>query len=134
MTCEVVKVEPGGQDVKNRLARLEDNVCGVQITLSGNGSKPKPKKRIYLDNNATTKVAEAVRDAMLPYLGDVHGNPSSIHGAGRDAKEAVENARRSLAKLLNTKARRIVFTGGGSEADNLAIPISVNSWKILVLR
>ncbi|NIX02583.1 MAG: aminotransferase class V-fold PLP-dependent enzyme, partial [Phycisphaerae bacterium] len=48
---------------------------------------------MYLDNNATTQVDEAVKEAMLPYLAEVHGNPSSIHGVGRDAKEAVENAR-----------------------------------------
>ncbi|MCP4370372.1 MAG: cysteine desulfurase, partial [Deltaproteobacteria bacterium] len=76
---------------------------------------------MYLDNNATTKVADAVRAAMQPYLENVHGNPSSIHGAGRDAKEAVENSRRSVAKLLNTKPRRIIFTGSGSEANNMAL-------------
>jgi len=58
---------------------------------------------------------------MIPYLGVEHGNPSSIHGVGRDAREAVENARRRVARLINAQPRRIIFTGGGSEADNLAI-------------
>jgi cysteine desulfurase NifS len=77
--------------------------------------------RIYLDNNATTKVADAVRDEMLPFLDVTLGNPSSIHRAGREAREAVENARRQVARLLHTRPRRIIFTGGGSEANNLAI-------------
>lgn len=121
LLCEVVKVEAGNADIKARLKKVE-NICGTSFNLVKNGKKKtKPKDRIYLDNNATTQVADAVREAMLPYLSDVHGNPSSIHGAGRDAREAVENARRSVARMINTKPRRIVFTGGGSEADNLAL-------------
>ena len=77
--------------------------------------------KVYLDNNATTPIAAPVREAMLPYLGTAHGNPSSIHAAGRDAREAVERARRQVAGLINTSPRRIIFTGGGSEADNLAL-------------
>ncbi|MFW6151131.1 MAG: cysteine desulfurase family protein, partial [Chloroflexota bacterium] len=78
-------------------------------------------RRIYLDNNATTQVADAVREAMVPYLGSSHGNPSSIHEAGKDAREAVEWARRQVAALIGARPRRIIFTGGGSEADNLAL-------------
>jgi cysteine desulfurase NifS len=66
-------------------------------------------------------VAAEVREAMLPFLGEECGNPSSIHGAGSRAKAALESARRVVAQALNCTARRIVFTGGGSEADNLAI-------------
>jgi cysteine desulfurase NifS len=77
--------------------------------------------RVYLDNNATTRVADQVREAMLPFLGDTLGNPSSIHGSGRLAREGVEGARRELARLLDCRPRGLVFTGGGSEADNLAI-------------
>ncbi|MEE8471259.1 MAG: cysteine desulfurase family protein, partial [Dehalococcoidia bacterium] len=80
-----------------------------------------PERLIYLDNNATTEIDEAVREAMMPHLGMAHGNPSSIHQVGRDAREAMEASRRQVAKLLNTSPRRIVFTGGGSEADNLAL-------------
>jgi cysteine desulfurase NifS len=79
------------------------------------------KRRIYLDNNATTQVDDAVREAMMPYLSSDAGNPSSIHQTGKIAREASENARRQVARLINTQPRRIVFTGGGSEADNLAI-------------
>jgi cysteine desulfurase NifS len=58
---------------------------------------------------------------MLPYLESEHGNPSSIHSAGRGAREAIDRARRQVAKLINAQPRRIIFTGGGSEADDLAI-------------
>ncbi len=83
--------------------------------------RPEPTRRIYLDNNATTQVDDAVREAMLPYLGKDAGNPSSIHGSGRDARDAMETARRGVARLLGTRPRRIVFTGSGSESDNLAL-------------
>ncbi|MFC1665577.1 IscS subfamily cysteine desulfurase [Pseudomonadota bacterium] len=80
-----------------------------------------PKTRIYLDNNATTQMADEVRAAMLPYMDHLLGNPSSIHESGKLAKDAIDTARRQLAKLLNCLPKRIIFTGGGSEADNLAI-------------
>ncbi len=76
---------------------------------------------MYLDNNATTELAPEAREAMLPFLNLEHGNPSSIYGAGLRADAAVETARRQVASLIGTKPRRIVFTGGGSEADNLAL-------------
>jgi cysteine desulfurase NifS len=79
------------------------------------------RRQIYLDNNATTRVAPAVRQAMLPHLDVALGNPSSIHAAGREARSALEQARRQIARLVNARPRRIVFTGGGSEADNLAL-------------
>jgi cysteine desulfurase NifS len=58
---------------------------------------------------------------MLPYLDAAYGNPSSIHGVGRDARAAVEQARRQVARLINARPRRVIFTGGGTEADNLAL-------------
>ncbi|MBI4499310.1 MAG: cysteine desulfurase, partial [Chloroflexi bacterium] len=78
---------------------------------------------IYLDYNATTPVDPAVREAMLPYLDNVlgFGNPSSGHPYGVRAKLAVEQARRQLAALLHAQPDEIVFTGSGSEADNLAL-------------
>ena len=85
------------------------------------GAPLDPPRRVYVDNNATTAVAPAARDAMGPFLEDVFGNPSSIHGAGRDARSALDDARRQVARLIGARPRRIVFTGGGSEADNLAI-------------
>jgi cysteine desulfurase len=76
---------------------------------------------IYLDYNATTPVDPAVLEAMLPYLQDRWGNPSSTHALGKAAHDAVEHARRRVAGLLGAAAEEIVFTGGGSEASNLAI-------------
>jgi cysteine desulfurase len=76
---------------------------------------------IYLDYNATTPIDPGVREAMLPYLGEHFGNPSSTHAYGRIAHEAVDRARGQLAGLIGANADEIVFTGGGSEASNLAI-------------
>ena len=78
-------------------------------------------RRIYLDHNATTPVDPEVVETMLPFLRHEWGNPSSLHRAGACAKAAVDAARRCLAQALNCTARRIVFTGGGSEAINLAV-------------
>src|SRR5262245_38604275 len=79
------------------------------------------KPRIYLDNNATTRVDDAVLETMLPYLRENFGNASSIHTFGQEARTAVEDARRSVAELLAADAREIVFTSGGTEADNAAL-------------
>lgn len=76
---------------------------------------------IYLDHNATTPVAPSVRDAMLPYLGALFGNPSSTYRAGREARDAVERARGQVAALLGGEPEEIVFTSGGTEANNLAL-------------
>ena len=78
-------------------------------------------RRIYLDNNATTRVAPEVLEAMLPCYGEVFGNPSSVHGYGQEAKEALDLAREQVADLLNSEPNEIVFTAGGTESDNLAI-------------
>ena len=76
---------------------------------------------IYLDHNATTPVAPDVLDAMLPYLRDAYGNASSMHSAGQKARAAVDPARDTVARLIGAKPAEIVFTSGGTEADNLAI-------------
>src|SRR5262245_55622414 len=76
---------------------------------------------IYLDYNATTPIDPAVRDAMLPFLGEQFGNPSSSHDYGRAAHEAVDKARAQVAELIGAQPDEIVFTGGGSEASNHAI-------------
>ena len=78
-------------------------------------------KKIYLDNNATTPIHPEVLDAMLPYLKDEFGNPSSIHWAGRNTRRGVDDAREKTAKLLNCDASEIIFTSCGSESNNLAI-------------
>jgi len=118
LLADIVKVEEGSDKVKRRLNRQVE-ACGP-VLLGTNGNS-KPKRRVYLDNNATTEMLPQVKEAMLPFLESTHGNPSSIHAAGRDAREATDNARRQVAKLLNARPRSIIFTGGGSEADNLAL-------------
>lgn len=84
-------------------------------------SKSKSGKRIYLDHAATTPVLPEVADAMRPYLTDVFGNPSSIHSFGQEAKNALDAARDSVARILGADASEIYFTSGGTEADNLAL-------------
>jgi len=78
-------------------------------------------RRVYLDNNATTPVLPEVFEAMRPYFGEHFGNASSIHHHGQETRAAVERARESVAALLGCRAAEIVFTSGGTEADNLAI-------------
>lgn len=78
-------------------------------------------RRIYLDNNATTRVAPEVLEAMLPCYGEVFGNPSSVHEYGQEAKEALDLAREQVAALLNSEPNEVVFTAGGTESDNLAV-------------
>jgi len=82
---------------------------------------PNPERPIYLDYNATTPVAPEVLEAMLPYLREEFGNPSSTHPYGRRARAAVERAREQVAELLGAQAEELFFTSGGTEANNLAI-------------
>lgn len=90
----------------------------------------KMKKQVYLDNAATTPVDSEVLKAMLPYLKEKFGNPSSIHSLGQEAKEAMENARKQVASVINASPEEIIFTSGGTEADNLAIK-GIESNKII---
>ena len=76
---------------------------------------------IYLDYNATTPLSPEVFAAMRPFLDEFHGNPSSIHAAGRRTRAAIDDSRDQLARLLGAKSHEIIFTGGGTESDNLAI-------------
>ena len=76
---------------------------------------------IYLDHAATTPLRPEVLDAMLPYLTEHHGNASSLHASGRRARQGLDEARERIAAILGAKPREIVFTSGGSEADNLAV-------------
>lgn len=78
-------------------------------------------KTIYFDNNATTAVAPEVREAILPYLGEFYGNPSSMHTFGGQVADAVETARETMANLLGASPDEIIFTSCGSESDNAAI-------------
>jgi cysteine desulfurase len=78
-------------------------------------------RRIYMDHSATTCVDPSVLEKMLPFFSEKYGNPNSVHTWGREVRTALEEARSSVARLLNADPREILFTGGGSEADNLAI-------------
>lgn len=123
LLCEVRKLEDGERD---RIADLaasapEASAQACAAPLFATAPAIRPALRVELDGNATTPVAPAVRDAMLPFLGVESGNPSSLHLRGRAAREAVEEARRSVARLVGARPARIVFTGGGSESDNLAL-------------
>ena len=82
-------------------------------------------KKIYLDNAATTPVREEVIAVMTQALTECYGNPSSTHSFGRSAKSAVENARKSIAKHLGAQASEIIFTSGGTEADNMILRCAV---------
>ena len=77
--------------------------------------------RIYLDHAATTPVSEPVLEAMIPFFKNCWGNASSVYGTGREARKAVEKARRQVAQAIGAEPREILFTGCGSESDNLAI-------------
>jgi cysteine desulfurase NifS len=119
LLCEVEKIE-------SRASAIEEiHESGSQPEIFGQNIEKvdysKLTRMIYLDNNATTPIADEVREAMIPYLGIEHGNPSSIYKVGQDAKSALDKARRQVSSLINVQPRRIIFTSGGSEADNMAI-------------
>src|SRR5882762_8057052 len=78
-------------------------------------------RTIYFDYNATTLLDPGVRDAMLPFLGEIWGNPSSVHHVGQKARALLDDARDRAAKFLGAKPSEIIFTAGGTEANNLAI-------------
>lgn len=88
------------------------------------------KDKIYFDNAASTPMLEEVIFEMFPFMKVAYGNASSTHSFGREAKAAIELARKSIAKLLNCRPAEIVFTSGGSESNNLAIHIAINALEI----
>ena len=90
-----------------------------------NSSLPMNDTRIYFDNAATTALSPEVLEAMLPYMKEHFGNPSSIYSYGRETRLAVENARKSVAKILGVKPGTIFFTSGGTESNNTAILTSI---------
>src|SRR5678810_559367 len=92
---------------------------------SQNGIQKAPDQRVYLDNAATTAIDKEVLEAMMPYMTDHFGNPSSIYSYGRETRLAIENARKSVAKILGTKPANIFFTSGGTESNNTAISASI---------
>ena len=87
------------------------------------------KTSIYLDNAATTKTAQEVVDAMLPYFTENYGNPSSIYDLGTKSKEAITKGREQIAEVLGAKSEEIYFTAGGSEADNWALKATFEAYK-----
>ena len=78
-------------------------------------------RTIYFDYNATTPLDPAVRQAMLPFLGEIWGNPSSVHHVGRRARALLDDARDRCAKVLGARPSEVIFTSGGTESNNLAI-------------
>ena len=83
--------------------------------------KPKIRKIVYLDNAATTAMDPRVKKTMEPYFSDLYGNPSGIYEMGRTVNKVLSEARGKIAKVLNTQPDNIIFTGGGTESDNLAV-------------
>ncbi|MCU0392375.1 MAG: cysteine desulfurase [Thermoflexibacter sp.] len=86
--------------------------------------------RVYLDNAATTPLDKEVLEAMLPYMTEHFGNPSSIHGHGTKVKAGIEQARKKIATLLNTSPSEIFFTSGGTESDNTAIRSAIQTYHL----
>src|SRR5579871_5379600 len=82
-------------------------------------------ERIYFDNAATTSLDPQVLEAMMPYLTEKFGNPSSIYSYGRESRLAIENSRKSVAKILNAHPAEIFFTSGGTESSNTSITAAV---------
>lgn len=95
--------------------------CSVRHLFTSPTHSIFPMKRIYMDHSATTPVAPEVLEAMLPYFREKFGNASSLHSFGLEAKEALEDSREKVAKLLGASAEEIIFTSGGTESDNLAL-------------
>src|SRR3712207_9549637 len=85
--------------------------------------------RVYLDNNATTKVDPAVFEVMVPYLTEYYGNSSSLHLFASETSQALNEARNTIARILKAKPSEIIFTASGSEADNLAIRGIAKAYK-----
>lgn len=115
LLCQLSKAEEGG------VRRPDEEPESVEVTPGTTVTADTPVRHIYLDHNATTSLNERALEAMLPFLRDECGNPSSIHSMGSKARNHVDAARRQIAQVINCTARRLVFTGGGSEADNLAL-------------
>ncbi len=113
LLCDVEKAS-GSQD------RLQMKALALGPEILRPKANRAPLREIYLDNNATTAISTEVREAMVAAM-SVHGNPSSIHEAGTRARKIIDGARRKVAAALNCTSRRIIFTGCGSEANNMAI-------------
>jgi cysteine desulfurase len=102
-------------------ARCGDPSCFFLVVGACFPENAPVPRTIYFDYNATTPLDPAVRDAMLPFLGDFWGNPSSVHHVGRKARALLDAARDRAAGFLGAKPSEIIFTSGGTESNNLAI-------------
>jgi cysteine desulfurase NifS len=111
LLCDVVKVAEGN---------TQQVAASGEYTPDAIVERHEVNHRIYLDHNATTPLDEEVKQTLIEFM-ECYGNPSSIYAAGKEAHHALETARRSVGLLMNCTARRIIFTGGGSESNNLAI-------------
>jgi cysteine desulfurase NifS len=126
LLCDVARSDDSGKIIT---IDSGEYVESSEIVRSS-GQRKSQTRRIYLDHNATTYLDPEVRAVMSRYMKDSFGNPSSIYSEGKDARTLLDIARRSLAQLLNCTAKRIVFTGGGSESNNLAIKgIAFANWS-----
>src|SRR5687767_11899886 len=102
-----------------------DDLYNTEIKATLGGGVSGSRLRIYFDNAATTSLDPEVLEAMMPYLTEKFGNPSSIYSYGREARIAIETARKTVAKILNAKPAEIFFTSGGTESSNTAINAAV---------
>ncbi len=126
LLCDVALASEGKEKVVIGSGEY-DKPVGMEDTVKKSQST---EQRIYLDHNATTPLDWEVKEIMQHFVVNGHGNPSSIYTEGKDARFAVESARRSVGQLLNCTARRITFTGSGSEANNLAIKgVAFANWN-----
>ncbi len=119
-----------GLTTRGSAAETSESHASEDVPSAAKASASVPRREVYLDHNATTPIDPEVLKAMLPLLEQEWGNPSSIHSVGTRARKKVEAARRQIAQVLNCTARRILFTGGGSEADNLAIRGIVDATEV----
>ncbi len=117
LLCQVEKASAEAGRVEIDSGETSRLTASMQSTTHAEVSE----RRIYLDHNATTPLAPEVHEVMTAFMKECYGNPSSIYREGRIARSALEAARRKVAQLLGCTARRIVFTGGGSESNNLVL-------------
>lgn len=116
LLCDVMKVVQG-----EGTSAVDSGEYGIDENMAGSGDTVTYGSRVYLDHNATTPLDPEVRMVMTEYMSKEFGNPSSIYQEGKSGRFMIDNARRSVARLINCTARRIIFTGGGSEANNLVL-------------
>ena len=113
LLCEVTKLQDAGTFTALSFGEISEEEINLDTSDENN-------REVYLDNNATTSMSQAVKEAITNAL-NIYGNPSSIHGAGKESRRVIDYSRRIIADALGSTARRITFTGSGSEANNLAI-------------